>query len=484
MRGPRLTARFGIRARIAGGSLLIAALIAIAAGVVFNAQIERIVRDGTTAVLRSDSAPYVVALHTEPDDPFDQPGPAQLIAVRAPDGAIPLNTLPAALAEAVSKIRPDTAAHEIRAGSSSYTVLTTTVALSGADWTIIAARDSAEEDTVLNQMRALVFVGLAVIVIGVAAAAWMLTSASLRPVRRLQDGARELIAAPSAELLPVGEASDEVSDLARTLNDLIEKLRDAALRERQLVADASHELRTPIALLDTQLQVAIAEASSIDDLVRDIEGARRNVARLSRLVASLLELSMLELSMLETAEPTGRSSFLDLDQEVEAAVDRALSRTAPIDPRTVGGDGITVSYTRPSVGSDGAFAIRAEDVGRLLDNLLGNSLKAIGRGSSRGGSIIVELAEESGGASVTVTDTGGGLDPAFAPRAFDRFSRQDDSRTAGSGVGLGLAIVAVIVANAGGTIALRNDPGSGLAVNVFLPNAPDTPRSNEAPRDR
>lgn len=481
MRGPRLTARFGIRARIAGGSLLIAALIAIAAGVVFNAQIERIVRDGTTAVLRSDSAPYVVALHTEPEDPFDQPGPAQLIAVRAPDGAIPLNTLPAALAEAVSKIRPDTAAHEIRAGSSSYTVLTTTVALSGADWTIIAARDSAEEDTVLNQMRALVFVGLAVIVIGVAAAAWMLTSASLRPVRRLQDGARELIAAPSAELLPVGEASDEISDLARTLNDLIEKLRDAALRERQLVADASHELRTPIALLDTQLQVAIAEASSIDDLVRDIEGARRNVARLSRLVASLLELSMLE-----TAEPTGRSSFLDLDQEVEAAVDRALSRTASIDPRTVGGDGITVSYTRPSVGSDadGAFAIRAEDVGRLLDNLLGNSLKAIGRGGVRGGSIVVELAHESGGASVTVTDTGGGLDPAFAPRAFDRFSRQDNSRTAGSGVGLGLAIVAVIVANAGGTIALRNDPGSGLAVHVFLPNAPDTLRSNEAPRDR
>lgn len=457
--------RLGIRTRIAGGSLLIAILIAVAAGIVLNAQIERIVRDGTSSVLMSDSAPYVVALQTEPDDSFDAPGPSQLVAVIAPDSSTPIDTLPASLTGALPDLGASGAAHEVRVGDASFIVLSTTVAVAGADWVVVAARDAHEETTVLGQMRALLFTGLAVIAIGAAATAWALTSVSLGPVRRLRRSADALSAAPSSELLAVGAARDEISDLARTLNDLIERLRESARRERQFVSDASHELRTPISLLNTQLQIAVAEASSVDQMVRDVEGARRNVARLAALVTSLLELSAIE-----AAQEGVRTSLAALDREADDATDRARFRARD--------SGTTIRYDGPdlpAVGDAGehdrGFPITAESFGRIVDNLVNNALRAVGGA----GTIDVRLSVVETVAWLVVTDTGGGMDPAFEPFALDRFTRQDASRAGGQGTGLGLAIVAALVRNADGSIELDNRPGDGLTVRIGLPPEQPTP---------
>lgn len=464
MTGPVTTARtlidrLGIRMRIAGGSLLIAILIAVAAGIVLNAQIERIVRDGTSSVLSSDSAPYVVALQTEPDDSFDAPGPSQLVAVVAPDGSTPINTLPASLAGKLPDVGGSGQAHDVRVGDASFIVLSTTVAVAGRDWVVVAARDAQEETTVLAQMRTLLFTGLAVIAVGAAGTAWALTSLSLGPVRRLRRSADALSAGSSSELLAVGEARDEISDLARTLNELIERLRDSARRERQLVSDASHELRTPIALLNTQLQVAVAEASSVEQMVRDVDGARRNVARLAALVTSLLELSAIE-----AAHDGVRSSIGALDREADDATDRARFR-AQDTAISILYDGPELLASDDGTEDSGSFPIGAESFGRILDNLLNNALRAVGHG----GVIDVQLTVGGGFAWLLVTDTGGGMDPAFEPFALDRFTRQDASRTGGQGTGLGLAIVAALVRNAGGTIELDNRPGDGLTIRIGLP---------------
>ncbi|SDS10268.1 Signal transduction histidine kinase [Microterricola viridarii] len=462
-----------IRNRIAGGSLVIALLISLAAGIVFNAQIERILRDGSIAVLQSDSAAYVSALQNQDGGPLDPPGLGQHIAVVAPDGSTPVNTLPSALRDMLPNL---VAAHTPRSvtpesaqsAGISYLVLSTPITTAGGEWHVVAARSGHEESTVLDEMRLLLFVGLALIVLGTAATAWLLTSAALAPVKRLRASAEELSASPGTELLPVASARDEIAELAETLNELIVRLRASASRERQLVSDASHELRTPLAILTMQLQLAEAEASSVEQLLEDVAGARRNVARLTALVNSLLELSTLE--GLAAREEGGLSDAAELEREARDAVERARFR--------FGSAAIELSYEGlAGPGAGAQFAIKAEDFGRIIDNLASNAVTAM----PGGGALTVTLALARGALVLRVADTGGGLEPGFEAHALERFSRGDASRAAGRGTGLGLAIVAAIVTNAGGTIALENSPGVGLTVTVTLP-AVGAPPAAPTPR--
>jgi two-component system, OmpR family, sensor kinase len=464
-----------IRARIAGGSLLIALVISIVAGIVIDSQVERIVHEGSIAVLESDSEPYVVALQDEPGERFDAPGPGQHVAVIAPDGTAQVDTLPPALSTRRTELTTARTAR-VTVDGTTYNVLSRPVQVDGVDWYVVAARSASEESTVLGQMRLLVISGLALVLAAVAVAAWVLTTASLAPVKRLRLSAEQLRTSSSNALLPVGPANDEIAELARTLNDLVGRLRASTDRERQLVSDASHELRTPLAILSTRLQLASAEATSVDEVRADVEAARRDVARLSSLVTSLLELSAIEAR--DPANDLDRlhtSTAAELEQEAIEAADRARFRaTGPDIEVEYDGLGDARADTRAGVHTDpgadardtsGRFAIRAEDFGRVVDNLANNALRALGES----GALRIGLERSATGIRLTVADTGGGLDPAFVAHAFDRFSRADAARSDGSGAGLGLPIVDAIVRNAGGGIHLDNAPGVGLRVIVDLP---------------
>ena len=449
--------RIGIRARISGGSLIIAILISLAAGIVINARIERIVRDGTIAVLDSDAIPYVIALRDEPGDSFDDPGPSQLLAVLAPDASTPVDTLPADLAVPLSTLRTADG-QVIETGEQQYLLRVIPVTVSGDTWTVIAARSTELEASILSQMRFLLISGLSLIASGVAVTAWILTSVSLGPVKRLRTTAEMLTDTTRSELLPVGKTGDEISRLARTLNDLITRLRDSASRERQLVSDASHELRTPLAILRTQLELARTGPSSIPQLIDDIQGAEKSATRLSNLLASLLELSSIE-----AATGTQLATAAELENEADAAIDRAQFRNDHPDVR--------IDYRRqaPTSGLSPIFEMAPQDYGRILDNLLTNSLRAL----ESTGTVEVGVEITRTQLRTVVTDTGGGLPDGFESRALDRFSRGDHSRVRGGGAGLGLAIVAAIVRNAHGTIALDNSIGAGLTVTIVIPAAPD-----------
>ncbi|MDH6238527.1 HAMP domain-containing sensor histidine kinase [Cryobacterium sp. CG_9.6] len=448
--------RVGIRSRIAGGSLIIAILISIAAGIVINTQIERIVRAGTVAVLVSDAAPYVVALQTEPGESFDSPGLSQLVAVVDANGKVDLNTLPASLTGMLADIVRTSDTRIVSAGPAQYLVRAIPVDVSGETWHVVSARGAGPETTVLGQMRLLLIGGLALIAAGVAVSAWLLTSVSLGPVRRLRAKAETLTDSFSTELLPVGRSDDEIARLARTLNDLVTRLRESASRERQLVSDTSHELRTPLAILRTQLELARIESSSITQLVDDIRGAEKSAARLSALLGSLLELSSIE-----AAGSRANATAIELEREADAAAGRARYRAMR--------DEVDVHYhgQLSNEADQPNFPMTAEDFGRLLDNLLSNSLAAV----QTVGTVTVQLDVDPQRLLLTVSDTGGGLPREFEAHALDRFSRSDDSRARGSGTGLGLAIVAAIVKNAHGTITLANDPGIGLSVAILVPSS-------------
>ncbi|MGG7507227.1 sensor histidine kinase [Plantibacter sp. YIM 135249] len=460
----------GIRGRIAGGSFLIALVVSLLAGLFINAQLERIVRDGTLEVLQSNGSSYVFALQTRPVEGFRSPSLGSLIAVVAPDGSTPVFSLPTTLLASLPTIIGGEGITTIDDDGVTYLLYSTPVAVDGENWHVVTGRNADEETSVLVQMRVLLVGSLAIVPLGVGVAAWFLTTVSLVPVTRLRTSAETLSDQSTDELLPVGRSGDEISRLATTLNDLIERLRASAVRERQLVSDASHELRTPLAILRTQLELARTEASSMEQLLDDIDGAEQSAARLSTLLTSLLELSRIESGM-----PAGRASAIDLDREAVEAVDRARFRAIG-----EGRAGIETSYrSRLAPLPAGAeYGIRAEDFGRVVDNLTGNALQALaGFGASAGaadafaGSLAVTLEAVGDAIRLTVEDTGGGMDPAFEVRALERFSRADDARTSGEGAGLGLAIVAAIVRNAGGTIELRNRPGTGLGVIVVLPVA-------------
>lgn len=476
-RGGRRSRHHGIRTRIAGGSLLIAVVVSLFAGLAINAQLERIVRDGTVQALRSDGAQYVFALQARPDDPLQGPGLGTRIAVIAPDGSIPVFSLPTTLAAQLPALAESQEVTTVDAGRATYVLLSQPVTVGGDTWYVIAGRDEAEETTVLVQMRLLLIGSFALLVLGIGAGGWVLTTVSLRPVTRLRVSAQSLSERSTAELLPIGRADDEIAQLAITLNDLIERLRASADRERQLVSDASHELRTPLAILRTQLELARLEDSSREQLLADIEGAERSATRLSALVTSLLELSRIE-----AATPPERTAAAALDAEALEAVERARFRIAS-DETLAGAEVEYIGVLAPEPAGAG-FAVRADDFGRIVENLAGNALQAMGaRGSDGEASrrVTVMLDDSSAGLVLRVADTAGGLDPAFEPRAFERFSRSDETRAAGHGgghgAGLGLAIVAAIVRNAGGSIELRNRPGHGLEVVVSLPVAPALPPS-------
>ncbi|KJL43774.1 sensor histidine kinase [Microbacterium trichothecenolyticum] len=441
--------RLSIRARITGGSLLIAILISIVAGIVIFAQVQRIVSDGQERLLEGIEGPYVTAIHSGDTEEMDLPGPGQFVAVVDPTGQVVLNTLPNGLADAVTTIagEPD----GVRTIGEDYLVRSTSVTTADGLWHVITA--SMNDDEVLREVALLLIGSLTVINLAFGAAAWLIGSAALAPVTRLRRSAEELVAAPGTDLLPVGPAKDEISELASTLNELIGDLRTSAERERQIVSDASHEFRTPLAIIQTRLELAQRQATSLADMKADVTAAQKTVARLSSLATSMLELSRID----SQAEP-GRASIAELAAELADAADRGRHRAA--------GLGIRIDYTAETHDDDAIAFVSEPDFGRVCDNLVGNALDAVGEE----GTIEMRLVQEAGSIRLSVSDDGGGMDPAYVPHAFDRFSRESTARTRG-GAGLGLSIVAGIASVSGGTATLDNVPGVGLRVDVAFPVA-------------
>jgi two-component system OmpR family sensor kinase len=442
--------RLTIRARITGGSVLIAILISVVAGLVVYNQVQRIVSEGQVRVLEGIAGQYVSAIESGDTEEFDPPGPGQSVAVVAANGSIAINTLPDPLADKALQLAsaPD-GVRVVGDDEEAYLVKTQTVHTGGDTWHVITA--DGEEEEVLHEVALLLIASIAVITLGFGAAAWLIGSAALAPVTRLRRSAAELVSASGSELLPVGPARDEIADLAETLNELIEDLRVSAERERQIVSDASHEFRTPLAIIQTRLELAQREATTLADMKSDVASAQRTLTRLSSLATS-----MLELSRIDAQTQAGRAMVTELATELADAADRGRAR--------VGGRDIRIDYIDDTVPSDQPVAVSEDDFGRVCDNLVNNALAAI----TAAGMIELHLSIEVDGIRLSVRDDGGGMDEAYVPHAFDRFSRASQSRTQG-GAGLGLSIVAGIVSVSGGAVTLANHPGTGLEVIVDFP---------------
>ncbi|ARJ07602.1 two-component sensor histidine kinase [Cnuibacter physcomitrellae] len=451
----KLVARLSIRARMTIGTLLLATAFFTASAFVVHQIVEQLLRDSTVAVLESDIVPYETSILVEPHDSVDAPGEGQLIAVTDAAGVVVASTLPSDLTNALGPLQHLTPGNsQVSTGSATYAIAVESVQGQDGTWTVVAAQDQNANAVLLSNLTVGLVVGLAVLVLLFTTASWILTGAALRPVERLRRSAVSIVDTGSNDLLPVGKAHDEIAGLASTLNNLIATLRASAARERQMVSDASHELRTPVAVLQTQLELMSNGRGS--DLESDLGNARRATARLATLVADLLELSRLDSAI----KPGDQATVAQLIDEAGDAIDQGRFRSSHQD--------ITVDLSVDVDVDVGEWVaeIRASTFGRIVTNLVGNSIVALGGK----GAIVVTVTAHHAELILTVLDNGPGIDPAFLPHAFDRFSQQDSARVpSDGGAGLGLAIVRAAAGRAGGFAELSNQAGGGLLVTVRLP---------------
>jgi two-component system OmpR family sensor kinase len=284
---------------------------------------------------------------------------------------------------------------------------------------------------------------------------YLLARAALRPVERMRREADELGAHDAGEGLAVPATRDEVARLAETMNALLSRLHRALGRERDFVADAGHELRTPLAILKGELELAQRPGRSQGDLRATVDVAARETDRLIRLSDDLLMLAR------STEGLALRRTEGDLREVAGDAVEASRARAAQV--------GVMLALDAPA---PVVVAADCDRVRQALDNLLGNALQHAPPGST----VTVALRRDTRGTTVTVLDEGPGFTRDFLPVAFERFRRSDAARTRrsdavdGEGSGLGLAIVRSIAAAHGGTAAAANRPGAGAAVSFTLPD--------------
>ncbi len=284
--------------------------------------------------------------------------------------------------------------------------------------------------------------------VGIATAGgWALTLAALRPVAHMTKEAKRISLSEPGRRLPLPPGRDEIAQLGRTLNDMLASIEASFAHERAFVDDASHELRSPLAVLRGELELALAQPGDAAETEQTLRSALEEAQRLQRLADDLLVLAR-----------TGRS---------EPAVPRGNVSPRPIADLVAGR--ISSVSTGPHVvvvGEAARAQIDREDLDRVLTNLIGNACR-FARHEVR-----VEVSRRGDMTEVTVADDGPGFPQALLPVAFDRFSRGDSARgRRAGGAGLGLAIAAALVEASGGTISASNDSWSeGALVTVRLPS--------------
>ena len=287
----------------------------------------------------------------------------------------------------------------------------------------------------------LTIVPLVVVVLG--ALVWWLVGWTLRPVEAIRRRVASIELDRLAERVPDPGTEDEIARLASTMNAMLDRLDEASARQRRFVADASHELRSPLTRIRTTLEVDLAAPDA--DLVQTCDQALDATIAMQAMVDDLLYLARRD-----AGPAPERFSPVDLDVVVDAEVQQIRTHTLlDIDQSAV--SAAVVSGSR-------------QQLRRMVANLLDNAVRYAEH------RVLVALEEVGDRAVLVFEDDGPGIDPADRDRVFGRFTRLDDARASTTGgTGLGLAIVHDIVSTHGGHIVIEDAASGGARIVVELP---------------
>ncbi|HEX7737046.1 MAG TPA: ATP-binding protein [Ktedonobacteraceae bacterium] len=333
-------------------------------------------------------------------------------------------------------------------------VYSRTIADDGKVFAIIQAGASLNQvESALKQVTTeLLIAAFFVLLVGALGSYWLVGRAFL-PIRRLIEVARTIKAGDLRQRVPVPRSSDEVQALALTFNEMLASLEQTLDRQRRFVSDASHELRTPVAVIRSKTDLALQQPGELDEYLTVLRQVNGESERLGHLIGDLLVLARAD----EGKMPFEMETVpLHLLVEAVAANAEALAIERGVSLRVEPGSPVDVH-------GDEARLIQ------VIMNLLDNAI----RYTPCGGSVVVSIAGTEEWATLTVRDSGIGISSAHLPRIFDRFYRADSARTHNSGNnnGLGLAIVAWVVRAHHGTIDVESQPGHGSTFTITLPRS-------------
>jgi signal transduction histidine kinase len=314
--------------------------------------------------------------------------------------------------------------------------------------TLVAQQSLASVDDTVNSVSQALLLAVPGLVILMGLAIWYVTGRALRPVEDIRLEAEEITGTTMHRRVPEPATDDEVGRLARTMNAMLARLETSAQKQRQFVSDASHELRSPLASIRTNLEVALRNEESTDWS----EVARRVLAEDERMEDTVAEL--LELARLDEAEaPLPIDTLPDVDLD-EVVADLAITpRRVPVDTTKV---------------SAGRVHGREDQLSRAIRNLIDNAA----RHASEKVAVTLTTDEHTARVELFVDDDGAGIAPEDRSRVFERFTRLDEGRARDAGgLGLGLALVKGIVESHHGTVTIEDAPLGGARFTVSLPAA-------------
>jgi len=281
---------------------------------------------------------------------------------------------------------------------------------------------------------------------------WLLSGRAIEPMINITDAAQKINAENLSRRLPVGKGGDEIDRLAETINATLDRLANSFDKIKQFTGDASHEMRTPLAILKGETEVALRWAKDPEELRTTLESNLEEINRMDRILEDLLSLAKSEAGEINLkVRPFSLSDLLqDLYLQGNALAEQKgmdVSLKLDVDREiTIEGD---------------ALQLR-----RVFLNLLTNSIKY----TPEGGKIELRLSLSDDDVVVDVRDDGIGIDEKHLPHLFDRFYRVDDARNrSAGGTGLGLAISKALVDAHRGRIAVSSTVGKGSCFTVYLP---------------
>ena len=308
---------------------------------------------------------------------------------------------------------------------------------------------------VQRQLIILLALGIPFTLVAASAGGWFLASSALNPIDRITRAADQISAQDLHQRLNLNLPNDEVGRLAGTFDKMLARLENAFERQKRFIADASHEMRTPLTILKGDVEVALNRPRSVAEYQETLVMVNDTTDRLSALVEELFVLARADNKQIPLQIKRFNLPSL-LMQDVSKLLPRAIRQEVAL-----------------NLDSPDELPIQADPakLSRLFINLIDNAIKY----SNPGDAVTVTVATQAGYAFVAVTDTGPGIPPEHLPYLFERFYRIDKARSRsttdanGSGAGLGLSIAQWLAELHGGRIEVTSYPDQGSTFTVWLP---------------
>jgi two-component system heavy metal sensor histidine kinase CusS len=340
----------------------------------------------------------------------------------------------------------------LRAGKESFRVMSAPAALETPERSrvIQVAFDRSEEDKLLSEFRGRILPLLGVSLLLCVGIGYEIARRGMKPVARISETAGRIRSTTLGERLPAGEFPAELDALARTFNEMLDRLQESFDRISRFSADIAHELRTPLSNLRGEVEVTLGKARSAEEYQETLSSFLEEAARLSRLIESLLFLARAEHP--ETQIQRERLDVVQVLAGVREFYEAAAAES-----------GVTL-------GMEAGAPVPAELDRPLLQRAVGNLVENALAHTARGGTVTLAASRDNGKVRIEVSDSGCGIAAEHLPRVFDRLYRVDRSRTAATGgTGLGLAIVKSIAELHGGSAEIASEVGKGTRVRLLLP---------------